>query len=83
MQFQSDLLGIPVEVARIKETTALGAAFLAGLGSGVWKSPDELGTRRAVASRYEPVMSMDERDARYARWLRAVDRARGWASGAP
>jgi len=80
MQFQADVLGIPVEVAAIRETTALGAAFLAGLGVGLWKSPDELRERRAVAARYEPAMSIDERDARYAGWLRAVERARGWAA---
>jgi glycerol kinase len=79
MQFQADIAGIPVEVAAIQETTALGAAFLAGLGTGVWKTPDELRSRRTVAARYEPRMSTDERDARYAGWLRAVDRSRGWA----
>jgi glycerol kinase len=79
MQFQADILGIPVEVAAIQETTALGAAFLAGLATGVWGSPDELRRRRSVAASYEPRMSVDERDARYATWLRAVERARGWA----
>src|SRR5438128_12331016 len=76
MQFQADVLGIPVEVAAIRETTALGAAFLAGLGDGLWKSPDELRERRAVAAAYEPAMAMDERDAKYAGWLPARDRAR-------
>jgi glycerol kinase len=80
MQFQADVLGTPVEVAAIRETTALGAAFLAGLGVGLWKSPDELRERRAVAARYEPAMSQDQRDATYAGWLRAVERARGWAA---
>jgi glycerol kinase len=79
MQFQSDLLGIPVEVAAIRETTALGAAFLAGLAVGVWKSPGELRKRRAVAARYEPTMSSDQRDQLYADWLRALERSRGWA----
>src|SRR5712691_2427529 len=68
MQFQADVLGIPVEVAAIRETTALGAAFLAGLGVGFWKSADELGRRRAVAARYEPSMSTDRREASYAGW---------------
>jgi glycerol kinase len=80
MQLQADVLGIPVEVAAIRETTALGAAFLAGLGVGIWKTTDELGARRDVAARYEPAMGADERDLRYARWLRAVERSRGWAS---
>ena len=79
MQFQADLLGIPVEVAAIRETTALGAAFLAGLAVGVWKTPDELRKRRAIAARYEPKMSTDQRDALYAGWQRAVERSRGWA----
>jgi glycerol kinase len=80
MQFQADVAGIPVEVAAIPETTALGAAFLAGLATGVWRSPDDLRRRRTVAARFEPRISADERDARYAGWLRAVERARGWAA---
>jgi len=80
MQFQSDVLGIPVEVAATSETTALGAAFLAGLAVGMWDTPDELRRRRAVSARYEPAMSKDERELLYAGWLRAVDRARGWAT---
>jgi glycerol kinase len=82
MQFQSDVLGIPVEVAAIRETTALGAAFLAGLAVGVWKTPEELRQRRAIASRYEPRMSRDERETLYAAWQRAVERSRGWAAPA-
>jgi glycerol kinase len=80
MQFQADIAGIPVEVAAIQETTALGAAFLAGLAVGVWKAPDELRRRRAVAALYEPRTSVDERDSLYATWRRAVERARGWAA---
>ena len=79
MQFQADIAGLPVEVARVQETTALGAAFLAGLATRVWKTPDDLRRRRTVAARYEPRMSADERDALYAGWLRAVERSRGWA----
>jgi glycerol kinase len=79
MQFQADVAGIPVEVATIQETTALGAAFLAGLATGVWTSSDELRSRRPVAALYEPRTSVDERDNLYASWLRAVERARGWA----
>ena len=82
MQLQADVLGVPVEVAAVRETTALGAAFLAGLGVGVWRSTDELAGRRAVAARYEPRMSLDQRDALYAGWKRAVERARGWAAPA-
>ena len=83
MQFQSDLLGVPVEVAAVRETTALGAAFLAGLAVGVWKTPDELRKRRAIAARYEPKMSRDEREKLYAQWQLAVERSRGWAPSAP
>src|SRR5256886_1822049 len=79
MQFQADVYGIPVEVAATQETTALGAAFLAGLATGVWQSPDDLRGHRAVAAWYEPRTSVDERDNLYARWLRAVERSRGWA----
>jgi glycerol kinase len=79
MQFQADIAGIPVEVAAIQETTAVGAAFLAGLATGVWKTADELRRRRAVTARYEPRMSADECESLYAGWLRAVERARGWA----
>ena len=79
MQLQADILGIPVEVAAIRETTALGAAFLAGLASGVWADRAALSATRAVATRYLPAMGVAERDDRYAGWLRAVDRARGWA----
>jgi len=80
MQFQSDMLGVPVEVAAVKETTALGAAFIAGLAVGVWKTPDELRHRRSVAARYEPAMSSDRRDGLYDGWRRAVERSRGWAA---
>ncbi|MDQ6858410.1 MAG: glycerol kinase GlpK [Chloroflexota bacterium] len=83
MQLQADILGVPVEVAALRETTAQGAAFLAGLGVGMWKTTDALAARRGVAARFPPAMSADERDTRYAGWQRAVDRARGWApSGA-
>ena len=79
MQFQADIAGMPVEVAAIQETTALGAAFLAGLATGVWKSADDLRHKRTVAARYEPEMSHDQRDVLYMQWKRAVERARGWS----
>jgi glycerol kinase len=80
MQLQADILGLPIEVAAQPETTALGAAFFAGLGAGVWKSTDELARQRAVAARFVPAMSADQRESRYAGWLRAVERSRGWAT---
>jgi len=79
MQFQADILGIPLEVSAVRETTALGAAYLAGLASGVFGSSDELRARRRVSERYEPRMSADQRETLHARWLAAVERAKGWA----
>jgi glycerol kinase len=78
MQFQADVLGVPVSVPEISETTALGAAYLAGIAAGVWE-PDEVVRRWREASRYEPRMSADERESLLASWSRAVERARGWA----
>ncbi len=80
MQFQSDMLGVPVAVAAIAETTALGAALLAGVGAGAW-TQDDVARRDVAGARYEPRMSADEREQRHAEWTRAVARARGWASG--
>lgn len=81
MQFQADMLGVPVEVPSITETTALGAAYLAGLSTGFWQSRDELDAGWRMARRYEPRMDASERDRLYDRWCQAVDRARGWAGG--
>ena len=78
MQFQADILSVPVEVPRIVETTALGAAYLAGLATGFWQSQEEIDTKWKLAHRYEPAMPADERDRLYRRWHRAVDRAKGW-----
>ena len=83
MQFQSDLLGIPVEVPQITETTALGAAYLAGLATGFWQGRDELEAKWKLARRYEPRMSGTERDRLYRRWCQALERAKGWAVEEP
>ncbi|MHB8604678.1 MAG: glycerol kinase GlpK [Thermoplasmatota archaeon] len=84
MQFQSDMLGVQVERPRVIETTAQGAAFLAGLGVGLWRSRDELADVLSIDARFAPRMKRKERDARYARWLGAIERAKGWApSDAP
>ncbi len=80
MQTQADLLGIPVVVPSITETTALGAAYLAGLGVGFWPDTETVKTQWRVAHRYEPQISADERESRYATWQRAVERARDWAA---
>ncbi|MEA2390056.1 MAG: glycerol kinase [Solirubrobacteraceae bacterium] len=77
MQFQADVLGLPVVVPEIAETTALGAAFLAGVGAGKW-TQEHVRERRRERARYEPRMSVDERETLLAEWSRAVERARGW-----
>ncbi|MEP7244101.1 MAG: glycerol kinase GlpK [Gammaproteobacteria bacterium] len=79
MQFQADLLGVPVVRPRITETTALGAAYLAGLGIGFWSSLDELASNWQVERRFEPHLSRDEATVRMQRWSAAVGRSRGWA----
>jgi glycerol kinase len=78
MQFQADLLGVPVIVPEIAETTALGAAYLAGIGAGAWTA-DEVASRWREADRFEPRRRADEREELLAGWARAVERARGWA----
>jgi glycerol kinase len=80
MQFQSDVLGIPIERAAIAETTALGAAYLAGLAVGFWKDLDEVAGHWASDLRFQPGMDVSKREALYAQWRRAVERARGWAT---
>ncbi len=79
MQFQADILGVPVEVPKIAETTALGAAYLAGLATGYWADRDELDAKWKLARRYEPGISDAERSALYERWLEAVERSKNWA----
>jgi glycerol kinase len=79
MQFQSDILGVQVEVPRIVETTALGAAYLAGLAVGFWESRAELAQKWALDNRYHPRMDADRRERLYRRWHKAVELAKGWA----
>ena len=78
MQMQSDLLGVPVVRPKVTETTALGAAYLAGLAVGYWKDLDEIATQWAVDRRFEPGISGDEAAARMQQWHRAVERSRNW-----
>jgi glycerol kinase len=78
MQFQADLLGVPVLRPRVTETTALGAAYLAGLAVGFWASREEIAAQWQCERRFEPAMSADRRGALLARWARAVERAKGW-----
>jgi glycerol kinase len=78
MQLQADQLGVPVRRPKVRETTALGAAFLAGLGAGVWSSTDELRDTWRLDARFEPEAGARD-DGRHERWRRAVDRAKSWA----
>jgi glycerol kinase len=77
-QFQADLLGIPVRRPRQTETTALGAAFLAGLGAGIWNDADLEGLWK-IDREFEPSMSRDQAASLQAEWRRAVKRSRAWA----
>ena len=78
MQFQADMLGAPVIVPEIAETTALGAAYLAGIATGLWEL-DQVAAMWRQQARFEPRMSADERDSLLADWHRALERSRGWA----
>ena len=79
MQFQADLLGVPVVRPKVLETTALGAAYLAGLTVNLWKSREQLAAQWQMEKRFEPAMDAGTRAARMARWRDAVGRARNWA----
>ena len=78
MQFQSDILGVDVEVPEITETTAVGSAYMAGLATGFWESKDEIAEKWALQNRYEPQMEEDERERLHDMWLKAVERSKGW-----
>ena len=78
MQFQADLLGVPVVRPQVTETTALGAAYLAGLAVGFWASPDELRAKRQGDIRFEPKMDAGRRGELRERWHRAVERSKNW-----
>ena len=82
MQFQADILGVPVEVPETLETTALGAAYLAGIAIGFWQDRDEVKGRWRLRRRYEPQMGEEERERLYGRWKEAVARAKEWAQEA-
>ena len=79
MQFQSDILGIPVERPVVTEMTALGAGYLAGLGVGFWESQEELEQQWQVEKTFTPRMSADQREELYRNWKRAVERSFDWA----
>ena len=78
MQFQADILNTTVRRPVVSETTALGAAYLAGLAVGYWDDLADLEANWALERQFAPDMPEEERDRRYRRWKRAVDRARDW-----
>ncbi|MGE5616811.1 MAG: FGGY family carbohydrate kinase, partial [Bacillota bacterium] len=80
MQTQADFLGVPVVRPKVTETTALGAAYLAGLATGFWKDEAEIASLWARERVFEPMLSRDAAAARIAEWKRAVERARGWVT---
>jgi glycerol kinase len=77
-QMQADISGVPVVRPKVRETTALGAAFLAGLAEGIWDDYDALEASWGVDKRFEPAMDARERSTARTRWRRAVERSRGW-----
>jgi glycerol kinase len=79
MQMQADFLGVTVVRPQVTETTALGAAYLAGLATGFWSGADEISAQWQADRRFEPRMEERERTAKLARWREAVARAKGWA----
>jgi len=81
MQIQADLLQVPVERPVQIETTAFGAAALAGLAVGFWDGPEEFAASRKIDRIFEPTISADEAEARFAQWLRAIERSQAWATG--
>ncbi|MDB5756105.1 MAG: glpK [Massilia sp.] len=81
MQFQADLLGVPVVRPEVTETTALGAAYLAGLAIGFWESREEIAGQWRAERQFNPAMSADRLEGLLATWARAVERSRGWAVG--
>ncbi len=78
MQFQADILGVPVQRPKVAETTALGAAYLAGLAVGYWSSLQEVASQWAIDRTFEPQMGADQRERLYSDWKRAVQRSLKW-----
>lgn len=78
MQFQADMVQVPVQVPRVNETTCLGAAYAAGLAAGYWSNLQDLRANHQIAQSWQPAMSADCRQALYARWQQAVEKSFGW-----
>jgi glycerol kinase len=83
LQLQADHLGVPVSRPVVQETTALGAAYLAGLAEGVWSSPAEITANWQLDATFEPAVAQADLAPAHAQWARAVERARAWADDAP
>jgi glycerol kinase len=83
MQLQADILGVPVSRPVVAETTALGAAYAAGLASGFWRDTDELRANWRESRRWLPSWTADQRTAGYAGWRKAVERTLDWVDVAP
>jgi glycerol kinase len=81
MQFQADLLSVPVVRPSVTETTAIGAAYLAGLAVGFWKTPQEVSAQWQVERRFEPQMPVSQASNLRERWKTALERAKRWESG--
>jgi glycerol kinase len=79
MQFQSDVLGVNVSRPMVQETTALGAAYLAGLATGVWRDTSDIVANWQLQREFVPSMSAANRSTLIATWHRAIERSRGWA----
>jgi len=78
MQFQADILGVQVDRPKVIETTALGAAYLAGLAIGYWSSKDDIESNWALSKAFEPAMTEEKRDNLLSGWHEAVNRSMGW-----
>jgi glycerol kinase len=83
LQLQADQLQVPVRRPRVQETTALGAAYLAGLAEGVWGSTDDITANWALDAEFTPAADRASVDRHHRRWRQAVAHSRGWATGAP
>jgi glycerol kinase len=80
MQIQADLLGVPVVRPKVLETTALGAAYLAGLSIGYWRTPSDIGDNWQVDRRFEPTLSRTQAQERMGEWSKAVERSKRWVT---
>jgi glycerol kinase len=83
LQFQADLLGFPVVCPRVTETTALGAAYLAGLAVGFWQNLEEVSSQWRIIQRFDPSMPSGRAHALRERWDAALERAKHWDTAPP